>query len=87
LINTARGGLIRESELARALAEGVIAGAALDALSVEPPPAGHPLTAAPNLIVTPHLAWTSLAARKRLLETTVANVRGILAGNPVNAVN
>jgi glycerate dehydrogenase len=87
LINTARGGLVREADLACALADRVIAGAALDALTVEPPPADHPLTSAPNLIVTPHLAWTSLASRRRLIEATAENVRGILSGKPVNAVN
>jgi glycerate dehydrogenase len=89
LVNTARGALVRESDLARALAEGWIAGAALDTLSTEPPPPDHPLLqlAAPNLIVTPHLAWTSLASRKRLLTTTAQNVRSILAGAPIHVVN
>jgi glycerate dehydrogenase len=87
LVNTARGGLIDEPDLAWALATGVIAGAALDVLSVEPPPAEHPLLAAPNCIVTPHQAWTSRAARGRLLAVTAANVAGILARRPQNVVN
>jgi glycerate dehydrogenase len=87
LINTARGGLIREADLARALADGLIAGAALDVLEAEPPPFDHPLLSGPNLIVTPHLAWSSLAARQRLLEITAGNVRAILAGAPEHVVN
>jgi glycerate dehydrogenase len=87
LINTARGGLVREGDLARALREGVIAGAALDVLSVEPPRPDNPLLSAPRCLITPHLAWTSLEARRRLVETSVDNVRGILAGRPINVVN
>jgi glycerate dehydrogenase len=87
LVNTARGGLIDEADLAWALATGVVAGAALDVLSVEPPPPDHPLRSAPNCIITPHQAWTSRAARERLLAVTVANVGGILARRPQNVVN
>jgi len=87
LVNTARGGLVREPDLARALAEGWIAGAALDTLSSEPPPPDHPLLSGPNLIVTPHNAWSSLASRKRLLTITAQNVRSILAGAPIHVVN
>jgi glycerate dehydrogenase len=87
LVNTARGGLVDENDLARALESGLLGGAALDVLSVEPPPADHPLLRAPRCIVTPHQAWTTLAARKRLLEATVKNVASILAGAPVNVVN
>ncbi len=87
LLNTARGALVREADLAAALQQGVIAGAALDVLSVEPPPPDHPLLHAPNCLVTPHLAWTTLAARKRLLQITLDNVRGILQGHPLNVVN
>ncbi|MDR2675466.1 MAG: D-2-hydroxyacid dehydrogenase [Opitutaceae bacterium] len=87
LINTARGTLINEADLAAALRAGRIAGAGLDVLETEPPPATHPLLAAPNCIITPHVAWSSLAGRKRLMQTTVANVRAFLAGAPVNVVN
>ncbi len=86
LVNTARGALVDEAELAAALSDGRIGGAALDVLSVEPPPAGHPLLTAPRCLVTPHHAWTSLAARKRLLAVTVENVRGFRTGIPQNLV-
>lgn len=87
LVNTSRGGLVDESDLVRALETGALGGAALDVLSVEPPPPDHPLLRAPRCIVTPHQAWTTLAARTRLLAATVRNVRGILEGRPVNVVN
>lgn len=87
LVNTARGGLIDEADLAWALATGVVAGAALDVLGVEPPPPEHPLLTAPNCIITPHQAWTSRAARSRLLAVTAANVAGILTRRPQNVVN
>jgi len=87
LLNTARGGLIDEAALRAALDSGVLAGAALDVLSTEPPSAEHPLLAAKNCVLTPHLAWTSLPARQRLLATTVDNVRSILAGSPIHVVN
>jgi glycerate dehydrogenase len=87
LINTARGGLIDEAALRAALDLGVLAGAALDVLSNEPPVLDSPLLGAKNCVLTPHLAWTSLPARQRLLATTVNNVRSILAGNPVHVVN
>ncbi|MGC4094334.1 MAG: D-2-hydroxyacid dehydrogenase [Polyangiaceae bacterium] len=82
LINTARGGLVDEAALAAALRSGHLGGAGLDVLSVEPPPADHPLLAAdiPNLLITPHCAWVSRAARQRLLDTTVENIRHFIAG-------
>lgn len=87
LINTARGPLVDEPALADALNSGRIAGAALDVLSVEPPPAGHPLFTARNCIITPHIAWATRAARARLMETAVANLKAFLAGHPQNVVN
>lgn len=87
LINTGRGGLIDETALANALNNGRIAGAGLDVLSVEPPPKDHPLLTAKNCVVTPHYAWATSAARKRLMESVVSNVRAFLNGAPVNVVS
>lgn len=87
LLNTARGGLIDEAALSAALADGKLAGAALDVLSTEPPSAENPLLSAPNCVITPHVAWTSLPARQRLLAISVDNVRALLAGKPIHVVN
>jgi glycerate dehydrogenase len=87
LINTSRGQLIAEQELADALNEGVIAGAGLDVLSSEPPPADNPLLGARNCTVTPHIGWSTLEARSRLMETVVSNISAYLAGHPVNKVS
>lgn len=85
LINTSRGPLVNEADLARALEEGRLAGAAVDVLSTEPP-GDNPLCAARNCLVTPHIAWATGAARARLLETAIANVRAFLDGRPQNVV-
>src|SRR5438477_9467294 len=87
LLNTSRGPLIDEHALAEALNSGQIAGAAVDVLSVEPPPADNPLLRAKNCIVTPHIAWATRAARSRLMQIAVANVRAFLNGKPQNVVN
>lgn len=87
LINTARGGLVNEADLAAALDAGRIAGAGLDVLSVEPPAAANPLLTAKNCVITPHIAWATRAARRRLLDVTAANVRAFLAGTPQNVVS
>ncbi|MGM0491010.1 MAG: D-2-hydroxyacid dehydrogenase [Planctomycetota bacterium] len=86
-INTARGGLVNEEDLATALNEGKIGGAALDVLSVEPPSADNPLLQAKNCLITPHIAWATLEARRRLMAITVENVRAFLRGTPRNVVN
>jgi glycerate dehydrogenase len=86
LINTSRGPLINETDLARALEEGVIAGAALDVLSTEPPAADNPLPAAPNTVITPHIAWATRSARERLLNGVVNNLKAYLEGKPVNVI-
>ncbi|WP_282940042.1 D-2-hydroxyacid dehydrogenase [Paenibacillus sp. RC67] len=86
LINTARGKLVNEMDLAQALNGRRIAGAALDVLSMEPPPADHPLLHASNCIITPHIAWATREARGRLLQTAVDNVRSFLEGRPQNVV-
>jgi len=86
-INVARGGLVDEAALAAALNEGQLAGAAVDVISVEPMRADNPLLQARNCIITPHIAWASLAARRRLMVATVKNVGAFLAGRPFNVVN
>lgn len=88
LVNTGRGELIDEGALSAALRTGKIAGAALDVISQEPPAPNHALLAGniPNLLITPHSAWTSLEARSRLLEGIVTNLRTFLAGKPENRV-
>ena len=87
LINTSRGPVVNERDLADALNTGRIAGAGLDVLSTEPPKADNPLLGAKNCILTPHIAWATRAARERLMKTVVANVRAFLAGRPQNVVN
>jgi glycerate dehydrogenase len=86
LLNTSRGPLIDEPALANALNSGRIAGAGLDVLSQEPPPAGNPLLAARNCVITPHLAWATAAARARLMKIAVENLRAFLSGSPRNVV-
>lgn len=88
LINTARGGIIDEQALAKALREGRLGGAGIDVLETEPPLADSPLLAGdiPNLILTPHIAWASREARQRLTEQLADNIRGFLNGTPQNLV-
>ena len=87
LINTARGPLVDEQALADALNTGRIAGAGLDVLSVEPPAPGHPLFAAKNCLITPHIAWGSRESRRRLIAKAADNVRKWQSGTTVNKVN
>ncbi len=86
LINTSRGPLIDEKALADALNAGKIAGAGLDVLSREPPEADNPLLKAKNCYITPHIAWATRAARQRLMDIAVANIRAFLNGKPQNVV-
>jgi glycerate dehydrogenase len=87
LINTARGPLIVDADLAQALDQGRLAGAAVDVVSVEPIRMDNPLIRAKNCVLTPHIAWATAEARGRLMESTVSNVAAFLAGKPVNVVN
>jgi len=87
LINTARGPLVNESDLATALCDGVIAGAGLDVVSREPMPDDNPLREAPNCLITPHVAWSSIEARNRLLAGVLDNVRAFVNGKPINVKN
>jgi glycerate dehydrogenase len=87
LINTSRGALVNEQDLADALRAGVIAGAALDVLSQEPPPADNPLMGVPNCIITPHHAWASREARVRLMRSVYEHVAAGLSGQPLDVVN
>lgn len=87
LINTSRGPVINEADLAAALKDGRIAGAGVDVLSTEPPKADNPLLRCENCIITPHIAWASLEARTRLMNIFKANVEGFLKGEEINVVN
>ncbi|WNR43736.1 D-2-hydroxyacid dehydrogenase [Paenibacillus roseipurpureus] len=86
LINTARGGLLHEEDVAQALNEGRIAGAGLDVLTIEPPKPDNPLLHAKNVIITPHIAWATKEARARLMRVAVENVRGFVGGAPRNVI-
>ncbi|MBQ6076377.1 MAG: D-2-hydroxyacid dehydrogenase [Lachnospiraceae bacterium] len=87
LINNARGQLIVEQDVADALNAGKIAAAGLDVVYTEPIRADNPLLGAKNCIITPHISWAPKESRRRIMDTTVANVRAFLAGEPVNVVN
>lgn len=88
LINTARGGLVDEQALLKALTNNTIAGAAIDVLENEPPPLNDPMVRAkiPNLIVTPHIAWVSVESRQRLIDEVEKNITAFKAGTPRNLV-
>ena len=87
LINTSRGPLIVEEDLAHALRNGVIAAAAVDVLCQEPPAPDNPLLALDNCYFTPHIGWTSAEARQRLMDVVVDNVKSFMEGHPINVVN
>jgi glycerate dehydrogenase len=87
IINTSRGPLVVEEDLAEALNSGKVAGAALDVLSVEPAKADNPLLNAKNCIVTPHISWAPKESRQRLMDIAVDNLKQFIAGKAVNVVN
>ena len=86
LINTSRGPLVVDQDLADALNAGRLAGAGLDVLSVEPPAETNPLLSARNCLVTPHIAWATREARARLMDAVIGNISGWLSGNPRNVI-
>ncbi len=87
LINTSRGPLVNEIDLGEALRRGQISGAALDVVSTEPMAPENALLQSPNLTITPHIAWATLAARRRLMHITAENVAAFITGKPINLVN
>jgi glycerate dehydrogenase len=86
LINTARGPLLNEADVARALHENVISWAGLDVLASEPPSGDNPLLSAPRCLILPHLGWASVATRTRLMRETAANLQAFLEGKPRNVI-
>ena len=86
LINTSRGALVVDRDLAEALNAGRLAGAGVDVLTVEPPAEANPLLSARNCLVTPHIAWATREARARLMDAVVGNISGFLSGNPANVI-
>ena len=87
LLNTARGPLLDEQAVANALASGKLRGAAVDVVSKEPMERTNPLLAAPNCIITPHMAWAPTESRQRILNITANSIAAFLAGSPINTVN
>lgn len=87
LVNTGRGPLVNEADVAEALASGQLGGYGADVMCSEPPAADNPLFAQPNAFITPHIAWASVEARQRLLNATFANIRAFQDGHPQNVVN
>lgn len=87
LINTGRGPLVNETDVADALASGKLGAYCADVLSSEPPSASDPLIGVPNAFITPHVAWATLEARLRLMDIAVCNIKSFLAGSPTNVVN
>lgn len=87
ILNTSRGPLINEADLAAALKSGRVAGAGLDVLLSEPPSVSNPLLSAPNCIVTPHIAWATKEARSRLMDIATENLAAFVRGAPQNVVN
>jgi glycerate dehydrogenase len=87
LLNTSRGLVIVEQDLADALNNGIIAGAGIDVLSIEPPEKNNPLFKAKNCLITPHIAWATKEARIRLMNVAVNNLAAFIKGKPINVVS
>jgi len=87
LINTGRGPLVNEEDVAEALRDGHLGAYGADVMCQEPPEATNPLLSCPNAFITPHIAWATVEARKRLMDIAVANVKAYVAGEAVNVVN
>ena len=87
LLNTSRGAVIDEAALAEALRSGKLRGAAVDVVSAEPMHRNNPLLTAPNCIITPHMAWSPIETRQRILDITMESIRRYLNGTPINVVN
>ena len=87
LINTGRGPLVNEADVADALVSGKLGAYCADVLSSEPPSASNPLIGAPNAFITPHVAWATIEARLRLMDIAVNNIKSFIAGSPTNVVN
>ena len=87
LLNTSRGPVIVEQDLADALNNGIIAGAGIDVLSIEPPEKNNPLFKAKNCLITPHIAWATKEARIRLMNVAVNNLAAFIKGKPINVVS
>ena len=90
VVNTARGAVIKEEDLAKAVEDGMIAGAGIDVLASEPPSNDHPymkLLERPNFILTPHVAWATTEAMQTLSDQIIDNIENFLNGNPTNVVS
>ena len=87
IINTARGAIIKETDLIEALEKGAIAGAALDVQDPEPPELDNPLFTMDNVILTPHIGWRRFESRQRLIDLMATNIQSFIQGNPINVVN
>ena len=87
LINTGRGPLVNENDVADALHSGQLGGYGADVMCQEPPSADNPLFSAPNAYITPHVAWATYEARQRLMNIATGNVKAFIEGKPVNVVN
>ena len=87
LINTARGGVVEEAALTKALNDGTIRGAGIDVLDTEPMYKDHPYLTAKNCYITPHVAWAAYEARTRLIDIVAENIRAFISGNPINCVS